>query len=511
MDMASREKVNLRKGADYLAGLDDGRRVFIGGEAIENVATHPLTRDYAQRIADYYDLHFDPELQDKLTFVEDGVRRSRMWQLPRTKAELVERREFHTTVSRKIGAGQFGRMPDTSSATLITLVDDPEPWEENSIGSEGRGLADNIRRFWAEAREDNRNTVPIFIDTQPDRSRDDAFKTSPDLRLVDTDEKGITVNGIKAVSTGAVTADWFQIGLFFRPGVTSEQCLYFFVKPNAPGLTIVARQGVAPAKKTADQPLSQLGDEWDSFQHFDNVKIPWSQVIHIGNVQHAQQYPQRIFDWLHYSDLARQTVKVELLAGLALLLCEVMGTLSIPAVQLRVADIIRFREAIRAHLLAAEDTGFITPGGLYKPNNLFFDFGRAFYNEHSPGFVQELIDLAGRGPMMIPDVGDWENPELKAWLEPMMRGPAGEDDKLKVFRVIRDLFLTDWGRRNGMFDQFNGTPLTTVRFLTMMRAEYQPDGPVTELAREVCGLGKIGAGQGEEAADYAKAQDAKTD
>jgi aromatic ring hydroxylase len=49
MDMASKEKVNLRKGADYLAGLDDGRRVFIGGEAIENVATHPLTRDYAQR------------------------------------------------------------------------------------------------------------------------------------------------------------------------------------------------------------------------------------------------------------------------------------------------------------------------------------------------------------------------------------------------------------------------------------------------------------------------------
>jgi hypothetical protein len=44
----------------------------------------------------------------------------------------------------------------------------------------------------------------------------------------------------------------------------------------------------------------------------------------------------------------------------------------------------------------------------------------------------------------------------------------------------------------------------------MMRAEYQPDGPVTELAREVCGLGKIGADQGEKAADYAKAQDAKT-
>ena len=54
---------------------------------IDNVATHPLTRDYAQRTAEFFDLHRRPEIcSDILTFVdEDGERRSMMWFLHRSK------------------------------------------------------------------------------------------------------------------------------------------------------------------------------------------------------------------------------------------------------------------------------------------------------------------------------------------------------------------------------------------------------------------------------------------
>ncbi len=482
-------RLALRTGEDYLASVNDGRRLFVEGRQVANLATDPATRDYARRIADYYDMHHDPALRDVLTFVDDdGVRRSRAWQLPRTKAEIVQRREFHTLVSTRIGAGQFGRMPDTSTSVLITLVDDPLPWERNAVGADGRGLADNIRRFWREAKAQDRLITPVFIDSQPDRSNADAFRTSPDLRLVGSDDEGITVHGVKAVSTGAVFGEWFFVGSFFRPGLLPEQCLFFFVRANTPGITIVARKTAFGSGEAADRPLSTLGDELDSFQHFDHVKVPWSQVVNMGSVEHVQQYPQRIFDWLHYADLCRQAVKAELMAGLAILLTEVAGTAKIPAVQMRVADVMRFREAVRAHLIAADDTGFTTPGGLYKPNNLLFDFGRAFFNENAPTIIQELVDLAGRGPMMIPAEADWRNPALQAWLKPLMAGPGGEDAKLKVYRVVRDLFISEWGRRNAMFDQFNGTPLTAVRFLTMQRTEYQADGPIAALAREVCGL-----------------------
>ena len=82
-------------------------------------------------------------------------------------------------------------------------------------------------------------------------------------------------------------------------------------------------------------------------------------------------------------------------------------------------------------------------------------------------------------------------------------------DRLKLFRVIRDILLTDWGGRARMFDQFNGTPLNTIRILTMMRTEFHPNGPLTAYAREVCGIplveGQITVKQ--QVADYVRAQD----
>ena len=65
----------LRTGQHYLDALNDGRVVWVGNEQIDNVATHPLTRDYAKRTAEFFDLHRREELWDTLTFVdEQGVR-----------------------------------------------------------------------------------------------------------------------------------------------------------------------------------------------------------------------------------------------------------------------------------------------------------------------------------------------------------------------------------------------------------------------------------------------------
>src|SRR5260370_17364142 len=68
----------LRTGAQYLEALNDGRDVWVGNEKMDNIATHPKTRDYARRIGDFYDLHHRKDLQNVPTFIDDaGVPRSR--------------------------------------------------------------------------------------------------------------------------------------------------------------------------------------------------------------------------------------------------------------------------------------------------------------------------------------------------------------------------------------------------------------------------------------------------
>src|SRR5712691_7318809 len=146
----------LRTGAQYLEALNDGRDVWVGNEKIDNVATHPKTRDYARRIADFYDLHHREDLQDVMTFVdEDGVRRSMQWFGHRNKEEVRRKRKYHETIMREIGGTSFPRMPDTNNYTLLTYVDDPQPWEKSAVGAEGRGLANNIVEFFEFARNND--------------------------------------------------------------------------------------------------------------------------------------------------------------------------------------------------------------------------------------------------------------------------------------------------------------------------------------------------------------------
>jgi 3,5,6-trichloropyridin-2-ol/2,4,6-trichlorophenol monooxygenase len=500
----------IRTGKQYLESLNDGRNVWVGNEKIDNVATHPKTRGYAKVHADFYDLHHRKDLQDVVTFVDEkGERRSMQWFGHRNKDELRRKRRYHETVMRELAGASFPRTPDVNNYVLMTYADDPTPWEAQAIGAEGKNLAKNIVEFVKHAKDNDLNCAPQFVDPQMDRSGPEAQAKSPGLRLVKTDERGITVTGVKAIGTGVPFADWIHIGVFYRPGIPGEQIIFAATPVNTKGVTIVCRESTVKDDET-EHPLAAQGDELDGVTVFDNVFIPWSHVFHIGNPEHAKLYPQRVFDWLHYAALIRQVVRAELMAGLAVLITEHIGTNKIPQVQTRVAKLIGFHQATLAHMIAAEELGFHTPGGHYKPNILIYDFGRAYYLEHFSAMIYELVDLCGRSALIFPTEAQWKDSKLGPWLERMNSGPTGKPhDRVKIGRVVRDLFLSEWGGRLFMFENFNGTPLQTIRSLTMQRAEFAASGPYGVLASKVCGIehGNELMTEYAASADYAKAQD----
>jgi len=163
-----------------------------------------------------------------------------------------------------------------------------------------------------------------------------------------------------------------------------------------------------------------------------------------------------------------------------------------------------------AHVVASEEMGFLTPGGHYKPNILIYDFGRAYYLEHFSSMMYELLDLCGRSALLFPTEGQWQDDKLGPWLTKLNTGPNGKPhDRLKIGRVIRDLYLSDWGGRLFMFENFNGTPLMAIRSLTMQRAEFSGAGHYAKFARDVCGIELKQEAKTEysTSAAYARAQD----
>src|ERR1700754_149056 len=58
-------------GAEYLASLRDGREVYVYGERVDDVTTHPAFRNAARSIARLYDALHDPKTRDVITTATD--------------------------------------------------------------------------------------------------------------------------------------------------------------------------------------------------------------------------------------------------------------------------------------------------------------------------------------------------------------------------------------------------------------------------------------------------------
>lgn len=57
----------MQTGKEYLESLQDGRVVYLNGEKIDDVTTHPAYRNSAQSYARMYDALHDPEKSEILT------------------------------------------------------------------------------------------------------------------------------------------------------------------------------------------------------------------------------------------------------------------------------------------------------------------------------------------------------------------------------------------------------------------------------------------------------------
>ncbi|STT01137.1 4-hydroxyphenylacetate 3-monooxygenase [Klebsiella pneumoniae] len=58
-------------GEEYLKSLQDGREIYIYGERVKDVTTHPAFRNAAASVAQLYDALHKPEMQDSLCWGTD--------------------------------------------------------------------------------------------------------------------------------------------------------------------------------------------------------------------------------------------------------------------------------------------------------------------------------------------------------------------------------------------------------------------------------------------------------
>src|SRR6478609_4039450 len=124
-------------GAEFLESLRDDREIYIYGERVKDVTTHPAFRNTVRMVARLYDAMHDPKHTKKLMVPTDtgnGGMNQGYFKSPKNVAESVAGRDAIAEWAR-IGYGWMGRAPDYKAAFLGTLganADFYDPYQDNA-------------------------------------------------------------------------------------------------------------------------------------------------------------------------------------------------------------------------------------------------------------------------------------------------------------------------------------------------------------------------------------------
>lgn len=140
-----------RSGADYIRAIRDGRAVYLDGEKVKDVTTHPAFAEVVKTVANLYDIANDPANRELMTFPspQDGRPVNRCYLIPRTQEDLIARRKAHKRWADAM-YGLLGRSPDHVASFFAGFAGSPEFFARG-----GQQYADNIQRFHARAGDDD--------------------------------------------------------------------------------------------------------------------------------------------------------------------------------------------------------------------------------------------------------------------------------------------------------------------------------------------------------------------
>ena len=112
----------IRTGNEYRQALRDGREVWINGEKVRDVTTHPSFKPVVDIRARIYDMQHEPATRDVMTYEEKGERFAIGLRLPFEQKDWSDKRTAVDAVTHEIG-GVVTRVGDETIGEMWSLWD----------------------------------------------------------------------------------------------------------------------------------------------------------------------------------------------------------------------------------------------------------------------------------------------------------------------------------------------------------------------------------------------------
>jgi 4-hydroxyphenylacetate 3-monooxygenase len=461
-------------GAEYLASLNDGREVYIYGERVENVVTHPAFRNSARSIARLYDALHDPKSRDLLTSPTDtgsGGYTHKFFRAARSREELIQQRDAIAGWAR-LSYGWMGRSPDYKASLMNTLGANDQFYGK---------FSGNARSWYRRAQEHVLFMNHAIVNPPVDRAKAADQVKDVFITIQKETDAGIYVSGAKVVATASALTHYNFLGqnAAIVPTHDTDLAVMFIAPMNTPGVKLICRTSYEMMATLMgspyDYPLSSRFDENDAIFVFDNAFIPWEDVLLHRDLEKLKIFfPQSGFlAGYQFQGCTRLAVKLDFLVGLIAKALRTTGADDFRGNQAMLGEIIGWRNLFWAFTdaMAANPTPWV--GGAVLPNMQSGASYRMFAGD-AYRRVKEIVEkIVASALIYLPSsTRDFKNPEIDKYLARYVRGSYGIDykERIKVMKLLWDAIGTEFGGRHELYERNYAGNHEDIRIQTIWNA-----------------------------------------
>ena len=434
----------IRTGDEYRDSIRDGREVFMNGEKVPDVTTHPMFKPLVDIRARIYDMQHEAATASKMVYREDdGEQYSIGLKLPYSQDDWSKKRASTDAIFDDIG-GVVTRVGDETGGEMWSLYDG-----QDVLNQVDPQFSKNIKNHIHKVIDQDPFHVSANTDPKGDRSKAPQDQ-DPDmlLHVVKETDEGIVVRGAKFETAAAYANQAFTKPTIANWGneAYSDYAVGFICDLGSPGIRMICRTGFAGRAPKEDYPLSNRFDEIDSLVIFDNVLIPWENVLFYRHTKAAVFIRATLHRYSAFAFVQRILKYTDMMIGAALFNVRQTGLDKQQAVQEKLSQLAVYREGINAHLTAAIAMAEKSPNDLLMPNQSLLLTGRVHACSNLPAMMHIARELCGGQICVTPDFACFSDQESGPWLEKFysINDNWVAEDRRKLLAYARDLLNSDY-------------------------------------------------------------------
>ncbi len=274
----------------------------------------------------------------------------------------------------------------------------------------------NALRYHEYLRENDLCLTHTLIPPQANRAVSMQQLSDPYIaaRVKDETDAGIVIRGCRMLATLPISDEIMVFpSTLLKSAVEDAPYAFGFSIPNdTPGLRFICRESLDYGRSHFDHPLGSRYEEMDAVVVFDDVLVPWENVLLYRDINRCNQAYSRTGAVVHMTHqvVVKNIAKTEFLLGLAAMLVNAIAAESLQHIQEKLAEIWVNLETMRAFLRAAEADAQLDEWGVMRPAWDPLDAARNLYPRLYPRMVEIIQQIGASGLVAMPSADDLTGP-----------------------------------------------------------------------------------------------------